>query len=491
MMVFRKRGGGLEIKMAPIGLVAFLVFLALGSASAVPAVMGGGPYNSGHRHLIERRLDNLKASLAAVPSSSPGSSPKGSTEASNARVYHVTSYGADPTGSTDSTDAINKAISDAFKAPSDRTLMAGIADLGGAEVHLDGGTYLINSPLTLPSSGGGNFRITGGSLRASDDFPTDRYLIELNSDSSSSSFLYEYITLKDLLLDSNYRGGGIAVVNSLRTTIDNCYIAHFMSDGIKVQGGHETYIRNCFLGQHITTGHDPVERNFTGTGINLMGPDNAVTDTVIFSAATGIMVTGQANTISGVHCYNKATGFGGVGIHLKTPGLIQTRIINCYMDYTSIVSEDPVLLHISGCYFLADANVVLRSVKGVIKAVNIVDNIFSGQGGGVDIVQLDESAGKFTTVDQVIVQGNVAQGMVVKSTSAISSIEGNGTTTWTVDFSSMLLFPDRIGHVQYSFHADSSFPSHALRNTTGNQVTIVSDIPVSAKVHVAVDQNGG
>lgn len=74
-------------------------------------------------------------------------------------MYHVTSYGADSTGSTDSTDAINKAISDAFQAPSSRTLMAGIADLGGAEVHLDGGTYLISSPVKLPSSGGGNFRV--------------------------------------------------------------------------------------------------------------------------------------------------------------------------------------------------------------------------------------------------------------------------------------------------------------------------------------------
>jgi hypothetical protein len=333
-------------------------------------------------------------------------------------------------------------------------------------------------------------QIIGGSLHASDTFPTDRYLIELNSDSSSSSNPYEYITLRDLLLNSNYRGGGISVINSLRTTIDNCYIVHFMSDGIRVQGGHETFIRNCFLGQHITSGNDPGEKNFTGTGINLMGNDNAVTDTVIFSAGTGISVTGQANTFSGVHCYNKATGFGGVGIHLKTQGLIQTRIINCYMDYTSIVSEDPVLLHVSSSYFLGDANVVLKSVKGVIKAVNIVDNIFNGGGKGVEIVQLDESNGKFTTVDQVIVQGNVAQGMAVKSTAAMGSVEGNGTTTWTVDFSSVLLFPDRIGHVQYSFQADSSFPNHALRNTTGNQVTIVSDIPVSAKIHVAVDQNG-
>jgi hypothetical protein len=110
-------------------------------------------------------------------------------------------------------------------------------------------------------------QIIGGSLHASDAFPTDRYLIELNSDSSSSSNPYEYITLRDLLLNSNYRGGGISVINSLRTTIDNCYIVHFMSDGIRVQGGHETFIRNCFLGQHITSGNAPARKISLGRAL--------------------------------------------------------------------------------------------------------------------------------------------------------------------------------------------------------------------------------
>lgn len=76
-----------------------------------------------------------------------------------ARVYHVTDYGADPTGATDATAAINKAIADAFRPPNNATMTGGIPDLGGAEVHFDGGTYLIKGPLTLPASGGGNFKV--------------------------------------------------------------------------------------------------------------------------------------------------------------------------------------------------------------------------------------------------------------------------------------------------------------------------------------------
>lgn len=289
------------------------------------------------------------------------------------------------------------------------------------------------------------------------------------------------------MLDSNFRGGGVAVVNAIRTTIDNCYITHFTTDGIWVQNGHETFIRNSFLGQHITVGNDPGEKNFTGTGIKLMGNDNAVTDVVVFSAATGILVSGEANTLTGVHCYNKATGWGGTGIYLKTPGLSQTRITNCYLDYTGIVSEDPVLVHISSSFFLGDANVVLKSINGVVKGVNIVDNMFSGTGAGVDIVRLD---GGFTTVEQVIVDRNVADGMTVRSTVAKASVAGNAST-WTADFSPVLLFPDRIGHVQYSLLADSAFPYHALRNTSGNQVVVESNVVVPATVHVAVDQSGG
>ncbi|KAF8670312.1 hypothetical protein HU200_050854 [Digitaria exilis] len=432
-----------------------------------------------YRDLALQRMESVRSSFAAAARRDLA------TASVSSRVYHVTDYGADPTGTTDSTAAINSAIADAFRSPSNATMTGGIPDLGGAEVHLDGGTYLIKAPLTLPASGGGNFRIHGGSLRASDDFPTDRYLIELSAKGSSRSFDYEYATLRDLLLDCNYRGGGLAVVNSLRVGVDNLYVVHFASDGVAVTGGHETIIRNSFFGQHMTAGKDPGERSFTGTGIHLDGNDNTVSDVVIFSAATGILVTRPANSISGVHCYNKATGWGGTGIYLKIPGLTQTLISNSYMDYTSIVAEDPVLLHVSGSFFLGDANVVLKAVNGVARGVQVVGNIFSGQDKGVDIVHLD---GKFDTVDQVYVQQNSATGMTIKSTAARGTAEGNGSS-WTVDFSPVLLFPDRIGHVQYSLVAGDEFPGHTLRNVSGNQVVVATDKPVSATVHVLVDQN--
>ncbi|CAA7020932.1 unnamed protein product [Microthlaspi erraticum] len=426
--------------------------------------------------LVRRNLPALVSPPPTPPQAVPGP-----------RVYKVISYGADPTGKSDSTEAILKALEDAFDGPEHGPLIAGINDLGGARIDLEGGSYLISRPLRFPSAGVGNLLISGGTLRASDDFPVDKYLIELKDEASKLQYIFEYITFRDLLIDCNYRGGAIAVINSLRTSIDNCYITRFgNTNGILVQSGHETYIRNTFLGQHITAGGDRGERNFTGTAVNLMGNDNAVTDTVIFSAAIGVMISGQANLLSGVHCYNKATGFGGTGIYLRLPGLTQNRIVNSYMDYTGIIAEDPVQLQISGTFFLGDAFILLKSMSGVVKGINIVDNMFSGSGNGVPIVKLDESRKAFHDVDQVVVDRNSVNGMAMKSTVAKGSVDGNGTS-WTVDFNPVLLFPNLIKHVQYTLVADG-FPVHALRNVSGNRVMVETNAPVTATVYVTVDQ---
>ncbi|KAL6561846.1 Polygalacturonase qrt3 [Orobanche gracilis] len=413
---------------------------------------------------------------------------------SAAIVYHVTSYGADPTGKADSTDAILRAVSDALAGPGNGFLFDGIVNLGGAKVDLDGGYYLISRPIQFPVPGKGNLVIHGGSITASDSFPSDGYLIDLSpasNNGSGGSYNYEFVTLRDLFLDSNFRGGGIQVVNSLRTSIDNCYVTHFNTTGISVKQGHETYIRNSYLGQHITAGGDSGERDFSGTAIVLNGNDNSVTDVVIFSAQTGIMISGQANTISGVHCYNKATGFGGTGIYLKLPGLTQTRISNSYFDYTGIIAEDPVQLTITNSFFLGDAYVVFKSVRGVANGVNVVDNMFSGSGKGIEIVQLDQSNGPFNQVDQVLIDRNNVKGMKVKATVARGGVQQGSGSSWTADFNSVLVFPNLIKQVQYSFVTnDNSFPIHVVRNVSDNKVVVQTNVVVKASVYVTADQGG-
>ncbi|XP_021741494.1 polygalacturonase QRT3-like [Chenopodium quinoa] len=465
--------------------------------------------NDDHHDFIRRKMQAIKDSISSPPSSlispSPTLAPSSSGTVGSTLVYHVSTYGADPTGKSDSTEALMKVLSDASKSISNGVLIDGISNLGGVQINLDGGIYLISRPLQFPTTNIGNIVMHGGTLLASDNFATDRYLIELSASPpsqiskenttsstdqnlSSSSYNFEYITFRDLMLDCNYKGGGIAVINTLRVSIDNCYIVHFMSEGIRVESGHETLIRSSYLGQHITAGNDPGERNFTGTAITLMGNDNVVNDVVIFSANTGIIVSGQANLLSGVHCYNKATGFGGTGIYLKLAGLTQTRIVNSYLDYTGIVAEDPVQLIISNNFFLGDAYIKFKSVKGVANGVNIVDNIFAGSGNGIDIVQLD---GPFGDVDQILIDRNSVKGMNAKATIAKSAVQGNGST-YTADFNGILLFPNLIKHVQYTLSTSgNAFPNYALRNVSQNRVVIESSVAAPTSVYVMVDQGFG
>ncbi|XVF00466.1 hypothetical protein REPUB_Repub04eG0003600 [Reevesia pubescens] len=457
--------------------------------------------------MIPQKLTEFEAKLQEV-APSPSLQPHSSHTKTNGRVFYPIGYGADPTGVQDSSDAILQALNDAFQVQSSLEMLPGVNDLGGVVIDLLGGNYKISKPIRFPTSGGGNAVVKGGSLRASDTFPADRHLIEVWSPNSqvlkeraslpitgftdskyqNVGIYYEDITFRDILFDSSYRGGGIFIVDSARIRINNCFFLHFSTEGILVEKGHETFISSCFLGQHSTIGGDKGEKSFTGTAIQLSSNDNAITDVAIFSAAIGILLGGQANIITGVHCYNKATGFGGVGILVKSTAAL-TRIDNCYLDFTAIVMEDPVQVHVTNGFFLGDANIVLKSIKGQISGLNIVTNMFNGNARNmVPIIQLD---GQFSTIDQVVIEQNNANGMSLKSTVGKLTVSGNGTK-WVADFSSLLVFPDRINHFQYSFHiikeAAAGFPVHAVTNVTNNVIIVESDKAVNGVVSVVVDQ---
>nr|XP_043634380.1 polygalacturonase QRT3 [Erigeron canadensis] len=419
------------------------------------------------------------------------------------RVFYPTGYGADPSGVQDSTAAIMAAITDAAGIQNGQQLLAGVNDLGGATVDLQGGSFKISKPIAIPPNSG-NLVIQGGTLRASDTFPTDGYLIELHSPSSPKTtthesydpfsetkvrnepIYYEDITFRDILFDSSNIGGGLLVIDSARTRINNCFFLHFVTEGILVERGHETFISSTFMGEIPTIGGDEHERNFLGTAIDLASNDNAVTDVVIFSANIGIVLRGQANIINGVHCYNKATYFGGIGILIKTG---QNRVDNCYMDYNSIIIQDPTQVHISNGFFLGGGNVVLKSISGKISGLNIINNMFTGDDSR-DVVELD---GDFVSVDQVVIDQNNAKGrMRLKSTIGKMSVAGNGTM-WIADFSTVLVFPNRISHVQYSVYNSAGsiegMGGHGVTNVTGTIVVVETEKQMNGIVWFLVDQN--
>ena len=61
----------------------------------------------------------------------------------------------------------------------------------------------------------------------------------------------------------------------------------------------------------------------SATGIWLDGNDHYLTNVIVFSSHVGVMVSGNANIITGVHTWNLATVNNGTGIYVTAS---QTRL---------------------------------------------------------------------------------------------------------------------------------------------------------------------
>lgn len=217
-----------------------------------------------HRRRTDRLLHGGSATAASPPPLAIG--PIGP-------LLRPVDFGADPTGKSDSTAAFAKAVA-AMVARNDssRTLASGNYDLGGATLDLGGGVYTISSPVAVPSMHA-NFRITGGTLRASATFPRDRYLVELGTlgfkcaPSDMGASCIEDAGLDHLTLDGGaggvvgHTGGGVSgyyMAGGIRvSTCMGCnlgpllYVVHFNVKGIWVQGGHEVMIHRSWVGEHL------------------------------------------------------------------------------------------------------------------------------------------------------------------------------------------------------------------------------------------------
>ncbi|KAK1326047.1 Polygalacturonase QRT3 [Acorus calamus] len=70
-----------------------------------------------------------------------------------------------------------------------------------------------------------------------------------------------------------------------------------------------------------------------------------------------------------------------------------------------------------------------------------------------------------------------------RSTVGRGSVTGNGTS-WAVDLSGVLLFPDKVRNVQYAVQIGrgGGIVGHAIKNVSGNVVVVESDTPVEATV---------
>ena len=357
-------------------------------------------------------------------------------------VVYPTSFGADPTGKTDSAAAFAAAMT-AVLSRASGNMSDGILDLGGVVMDLQGGDFLLSSPLTVPQFVG-NMRIIDGTLRATPNFPADRYVLEIGSrpcnTPSGQGSCNENIGMSGLTLDGSHVAAGcLHIAATMGATLDSSSaIFGFVKNGILLDGGHESMISETWVAAYFWS--DPLKERNNATGIAIAGNDHFLTNVIVFSARVGVALTGAANKLVNVHTWNDATGNGGIGI-LNSAS--QNIFIGCYLDFTDFVMRNPNFISFSSGFFLGGAQAVFEAQKpgDTVLGVSFYGNIWYDCSGPSFTV--NETIGSFTSVIDVDLDGTAFCGYTKSKATGLTKATkfGNFSASNLIDFSDVLLFP--------------------------------------------------
>lgn len=377
---------------------------------------------------------------------------------------------------------------------------AGSIDLGGVTLNLQGGDYLISAPLVIPSNYS-NFRVQGGTLRASSSFPADRYLIEVGTPGSTcvnwGDSCNEDGSFSDLFLDASLTAAGgmrfWAVIGM--NAGPNLFILNYTVAGVDIEGGHEVLLHESWLGEYMYTGSNWTSCDVNvATGVLMNGNDHYMTNSIVFAGAAGVVINGAANILNGVHTWNCPSS---VGIRVTE---WQNRLVGCYLDYVDLQLYGAAMTTVTDSFFLGPAHISLEpGANGYpVQGVVIANNQFMGLNTNEPNVALNMSNGfKFSGVVDVTITGSMLPtgGGISLSTAATKVVNiSTATSDIAIDFADALLFDTStapIRSLQYSLQlANGSFVRHAAAPVGNSTVVhVLVDAPITGVITVSVDQS--
>lgn len=163
---------------------------------------------------------------------------------------------------------------------------------------------------------------------------------------------------------------------------------------------------------------------------------------------------------------------------------------------------NPNLITISSGFYLCGGHIILvaTGANAPMTGVTISQNQFAGTCGRTteQTVQIDQSNGTFATPVDVTIRDNMVSGPWVSTGTEVTRtiVATTPTSTWTVDFSPLLLFNTTnapIKTVKYSFMLDDGqFASSSARKPVNDglgHVVVETDAPVTGSLTVTVDQS--
>ena len=341
-------------------------------------------------------------------------------------------------------------------------MSSGISNLGGATLDLAGGTYSLSAPLLIPQMYG-NLRIIDGTLRAHPTFPPGGTVLQVGASPCTvdgQKSCNENVALSGLVVDGGHIAAGCIAINStMGATLDSSSaVFGFSGCGIAINGGHETMVEETWVAAYFWS--DKNKEHTDSTGICVNGNDHYLTNIIVFSARTGVAVSGAANLLSGVHTWNCATGNGGVGV-LNSAS--QNRFEGCYFDYTDLRLTVAVDLTIASSFFLGNAQLEFRAPAPAseVRGVYISGSAYYSTTAAPFLV--NETQGTWTSISDFVVEGLLWGGSAQPRAGlsrASKAWQGRcADGPMRIDFSDVLAFPSALTATRTisSFSCDTAY----------------------------------
>eukprot|EP00039_Didymoeca_costata_P000731 m.47038 g.47038 ORF g.47038 m.47038 type:complete len:520 (+) comp10443_c0_seq1:159-1718(+) len=441
--------------------------------------------------------------------------------------------GIDTTGQKDSTAVIQSLIDDVWKTRSSNYSIlnsSGVSflpDLGGTTIDFCGGHYLLESPLTYPSSGGGNIVLSNGALHAGVNFPKfgDRFLLEIDKiNNTDKNFRYKYLTMLNMEFDANRIAfGGVKVQQAEEVRFVRCRFIGFTGIGLWSTGiGNELFVDLCWFNEE--SDQDLCHNNTikTGTAIQLDNHDHSISNSVIFCTKLGIFANQSgASVFRNLHIYTEGDTeypYGCIYSYKSS----EIRFLEMYFDGCPLFVDDPMLLSVQDSLFLlleGDGSpglgpIILAPTQNntILTGVVIRNNVIGGAPPNRQPLQprpfviMNESVYNFAPTGQHVSVGeNYATnwsstygGLIFRSSSLTKTqyFGGIPKTEFVIDLTNDLLLKN-IVHVVYSLREhdiQDSWVSHRIKTIIGNIVTIETNIPatnisITITVGQSIDDN--
>lgn len=181
------------------------------------------------------------------------------------------------------------------------------------------------------------------------------------------------------------------------------------------------------------------------------------------------------------------------------------RFTNCYCDGNDLLLQAPIYgVTIEDSYFIGGKLVLATTDNDEgqsITGLTFKNSIFRSGNGSVDTIELVETNGKFTQVENIWIDSQMVSapynGYNKKYTKVSKSLSLKNSTKWIIDFNDVLLFDTSIIPIQwmdYSFQVDSIpdnnvFIQHMAMKPANGKVIIMANIVCDATVYVTVDQS--